>query len=76
MATPHYQQCLLIKNNINKIAMIPIKFARIGKMLKLKEDGIWSAGWKVAKLYAPILGNEMELVTSTQRRLHIQLTPP
>lgn len=39
----YYSQAEMVKGNVHQIAWIPIKFAVVGKYLKLKGDD----GWKV-----------------------------
>ena len=46
-----YSQCMLMKKNKLKIAWIPSKFAFIGRMIKIKNNGIWQDGWKVMNVY-------------------------
>lgn len=41
------RQCTLVRENAQLVSWIPEKFATIGKMLKLKDNGEWSDGWEV-----------------------------
>ena len=43
----NYCQCELMKENTRQVSWIPEKFAKLGKILKLKENGEWIDGWKV-----------------------------
>lgn len=49
-----YRQCALekptTKGNMVQISWIPDKFAKIGKFLKLLENGVWENGWMVASV--------------------------
>jgi len=53
--TDYSRQCVLINANANggkkiKTSWIPEKFAIVGKVLKLKENGEWEDGWEVFKV--------------------------
>lgn len=43
----NFRQCKLQKDNRVLVSWIPDKFAKIGKLLRLKEDD----GWKVIEVY-------------------------
>lgn len=44
----YYRHCQLVKGNTYEISWIPEKFAKVGDVLKLKqEDGTWDDGWVV-----------------------------
>lgn len=58
MKTENYTQCKLEKQYDNTcraysyVVWIPSKFAKIGKMLTVKQDDeSWSDGWKVVATY-------------------------
>lgn len=42
-----YTQCSLSRKNVSQVSWIPSKLAKVGMILKLKEDGIWTDGWEV-----------------------------
>lgn len=46
-----YVQCLLVKSNRSQTSWIPAQFAKLGKVLKLRLDGVWNNGWKVVATY-------------------------
>lgn len=53
-----YKQCLLRRRvdsgTEEKVSYIPIKYAIVGNVLKLKDmnrDGKWVDGWRVLKVY-------------------------
>ena len=52
----YYKQCVLRrKGNTGKIVTtvwIPENFAKTGKILKRKLEGMWDEGWKVIKVYS------------------------
>ena len=61
----NYTQCHIQKNNKNDVAWIPSKFAVIGKIIKIKFDGLWNNGWKVINTYSSnsedhVLEHEMD----------------
>lgn len=55
----NFQQCKLKKENTFQVAFIPSKFAKVNKMLKIKENDIWTDGWKVFEVYSTIVAEEM-----------------
>jgi len=44
-------QCVLKKGNITKTAWIASSFAKVGKLIDLKEADGWEDGWQVEKVY-------------------------
>lgn len=42
-----YNQCKLKRNNEEQVTWIPQKFAKVGKVVKLKEEDGWQDGWEV-----------------------------
>ena len=44
-----YTQCKLKKGNFNRVTWIPTKFAKVGKVLRLKDDDGWVVQeiWKI-----------------------------
>ena len=61
----NYTQCKINKKYKFDIAWIPSKFATIGKIIKIKIDGIWNNGWSVIDVYSSnsedhILEHEMD----------------
>jgi hypothetical protein len=51
MKTDTYTQCELVKEGIDSVAWIPTKFAVVGKILRIKENGVWTDGWYVSKIF-------------------------
>lgn len=51
MAKTKYRQCELKQLNptsfTRRVSWIPEKYAVVGKVLKLKDNGVWSDGWRV-----------------------------
>ena len=43
----NYSQCKLRKGNLNQVTWIPSKFAKVGKVLRLKDDD----GWVVTEIW-------------------------
>lgn len=61
----YYVQCELHKmidedRCKTDVAWIPEKYAKIGKVIKLKIDGVWEDGWKVVFLGAKSPAKEVE----------------
>jgi hypothetical protein len=53
----NYYQCLLskglLKDRIFTVAWMPEKYARVGKIVKLKnESNEWTNGWKIESVYS------------------------
>ena len=54
-----YQQCLIEKGNCSHIAWIPIKFAKQGKEIRIKQNGEWEEGFIVREVYTgPTISQE------------------
>ena len=34
-----------------RVGWIPEKFAQVGRLLRIEDEGIWSHGWRVAEVY-------------------------
>lgn len=49
----NFCQCLMSKNNLFQTSWIPERFAKVGKILKLRENGVWDNGWKVETVGTP-----------------------
>jgi hypothetical protein len=46
-----YIQCELRRGDELRVAWLPEREARVGSTVKLKENGHWLTGWKVAFAY-------------------------
>ena len=47
-----YTQCMLAKNDSRQVAWIPARYARLHRVLKLRDsDGVWDDGWKVIEVW-------------------------
>lgn len=48
-----YTQCKLRKDNLHQMSWIPSEFAKVGKVVKLRDedDGKWDDGWIVEAAY-------------------------
>lgn len=53
MAAPEtHTQCKLRRLGTEQVTWLPTKFARKGKVVKLKgEDGTWTDGWEVTEVW-------------------------
>ncbi len=47
MSTIYYRQCLIAKGTRHRTTWLPEKFAKQGKLLKIKLDDGWDDGWVV-----------------------------
>jgi hypothetical protein len=47
MARNTYTQCVLRKGDAETVSFIPSKFAKVGSVLKLEDNGQWDDGWRV-----------------------------
>lgn len=45
-----FQQCVLEKDNVQQIAYIEKKYAKVGNLIKINKDNVWDLGWKVIKV--------------------------
>lgn len=49
--TVYYRQCRLVKPTPTgafvQVSWIPDQFAEVGRVLKLRSDGVWDDGWEV-----------------------------
>lgn len=49
-----YTQCKLRKNNLHQMSWIPSNFAKVGKVIKIRDEGTdnWTDGWVVEEAYS------------------------
>ena len=45
-----YKQCVIQKDTTKTTTWIPEKYAHKGKILKLKDNGVWEDGWAVVSV--------------------------
>lgn len=59
MAKIAYRQCELQKQNngsvIRQVAYIPEIYASIGRVVRIRENTIWTDGWKVTKAHHDVV---------------------
>lgn len=59
-----YKQCRLQKDRELLTTWIPAKFAKQGKQLKAKIDGVWTEGWTVDKAFdLTLTQQELDLIS-------------
>ena len=65
-----YRQCTLANGRYRfKTAWIPVKFAKEGKLIKLRmDDGSWEDGWKVINAHTMLHANVVEVLEDQHRR--------
>lgn len=44
------RQCTMTKDNMTQTAWIANEYARVGKVIKIKTNGIWDDGWTVTEV--------------------------
>lgn len=54
-----YKQCKLKRNSTYQTVYLPIEFAVLNKLLKLKNNNVWDNGWKVIEVYHNSLTDEV-----------------
>jgi hypothetical protein len=47
-----FYQCRLRKGNSIMVSFLPANFAKVGNTVGLKENDVWSEGWKVLSVGA------------------------
>ena len=58
-----YQQCKLRKGNLRMISWLPVRYAKVNKILKIKKEGVWQDGWIVLdKYWEEITEEKLKLV--------------
>ena len=50
----YYAQCWLRRGDARQMAWIPAKFAVVGRILRLTEDGVSQDGWEVTGVGAKL----------------------
>lgn len=68
-----YVQCQLKKNNLRTIAWIPLEYAVLGKILKLKCGDTWDNGWIVEELFGSQSYSILKLQEMVDRDFQITL---
>jgi hypothetical protein len=63
-----YTQCRLVKNGSTQVSWIPSTFAQPGRIVDLKEDGMWTKGWEVLEVFP---GTQPNKVVEDRARDHI-----
>lgn len=69
-----YKQCFLTRRNEGTTTWLPITFAKVGKKIDLKENGEWSKGWKIIKVFDIELTEKMVLEKRDEYRDHRKRT--
>jgi hypothetical protein len=42
-----FKQCSMKRGNVTRVEWIPTEYAKVGKVLRLRDDGVWVDGWVV-----------------------------
>lgn len=51
MKTKQYRQCRLQRGNAVRVSWLPAQYAVEGRVLKLRDNDVWSNGWIVKDAY-------------------------
>jgi hypothetical protein len=43
----NYRQCRLVRGAVCYTAWIPVEFAKVGKILRIRRERVWEDGWVV-----------------------------
>lgn len=49
--SPERAQCRLRRGDTVQTSWLPRRFAKVGRLLALKEAGAWQDGWRVEEVY-------------------------
>lgn len=64
-----YTQCQLSKGNVTQTSWIPSGFSIIGRIVALRDDGVWDDGWKIVATWQTV--DESHLPDShAERKAH------
>lgn len=55
-----YMRCAINYGHKIDVAWIPEKFAKKGKWLKIKQDGVWEDGWQVMAVFSKKRASDVE----------------
>lgn len=62
MKTTFYRHCVIRKKipegELQQHTWLPEQFAKIGKIIKIREDGVWNDGWEVKEASSSLLAEE------------------
>lgn len=65
-------QCVLRKpleeGYRERVSFIPARFAHQGRVLKLREDGVWDDGWQVVSTGGSMVSDEVAETQSLMKR--------
>lgn len=74
----YVRQCILIKKDGDAthqmVSWIPEKYAKIGKILKLKDDNEWSNGWVVESVSSERRSSKEQREKSRGYKHHRKIT--
>jgi hypothetical protein len=62
------KQCSLKNGNKHMNSYIPIKYAEMGRILELKNNGVWENGWEVIGVPEQMVSDEFLLVKNMERK--------
>ena len=53
-------QCRLERAGALQVAFIPAKFAEVDRVIRIKEGGVWSDGWRVDAVWGSLPAEMVE----------------
>jgi hypothetical protein len=56
-----YKQAKLAKDRVAQTAWIPEKFAKKGRVVRIKSEALWDDGWRVVEVYSTRLDEHVVL---------------
>lgn len=62
-----YRQCKLRKGSTHRVGWIPISFAKINHIVRLKINNRWTNGWRVMEVGSVMSGEYVEKHESDYR---------
>lgn len=68
-----YTQCQLKKGNLRTVVWIPLEFAVLGKVLKIRDENTWDNGWIVDEIYGSQSYSILKLQEMVDRDFQITL---
>ena len=64
-----YAQCALTKGFQRQVAWIPLDYAKVGLLIKIKVDGVWDYGWTVQAVYGREYSDKLRSSDEFRRRM-------
>ncbi len=69
-----HSQCLLNRIGAQQVSWIPTKFAVQGRYVKLKDEGEWTDGWRVERVFGGAVPSEVIAANERNYKSHRKAT--